>query len=177
MSSAIMKCMRSALCENIRLVVSTIVVYLLCAVVFAGVALGYSILPAPPAVNFVLMFGCLIMLAYVEMLHYSVVAVEKWDMTELAANFPRAAKCHALVDTPEKVMPLANRLPPRLLIPSSPSSLSGQEVPRRTPVLRHLRRVPSRRDHHLPRYDLTGSTSLEPHSLSSLLTCLPIQPT
>ena len=96
---------RSALCENIRLVVSTIVVYLLCAVVFAGVALGYSVLPAPPAVNFVLMFGCLIMLAYVEMLHYACVAVEKWDMSELAANYPRAVKCHALIDTPDKVMP------------------------------------------------------------------------
>jgi hypothetical protein len=149
--SEIMKCMRSAACENIRLVMSTIIVYCLVAVVFAGVAQGYSILTAPIAVNFILMTGCLIMLAYVEMLHYSVVAVEKWDMSELAANYPRAVKCHALVDTPVKVTtpPLNSCL--AILTPSSPSSLTGQEVPGRSPVLRHLRRVPSRRDHDLPR--------------------------
>jgi hypothetical protein len=118
--SEIMKCCRSTVCENLRLVGATIVVYLLVAVVFAGVALGYSILPAPPAVCFVLMFGCLIMLAYVEMLHYACVAVEKWDMTELAANYPRAVKCHALCDTPVKVI---NSLPPASMLITLPINL------------------------------------------------------
>jgi hypothetical protein len=78
-------------------------VFLLILVVFACVALGYSVLQAFPAINFVLMFGCLILLAYVEALHYSVVAIEKWDMAQYAERYPRAVKCHSLVDTPEKV--------------------------------------------------------------------------
>jgi len=29
--------------------------------------------------------------------------VEKWDMKVLGKTFPRALKCHALIDTPTKV--------------------------------------------------------------------------
>jgi hypothetical protein len=36
-------------------------------------------------------------------LHYAVVSVEKWDMSQYAESYPRAVKCHKLVDTPEKV--------------------------------------------------------------------------
>ena len=49
------------------------------------------------------MFGCLLLLAYVEALHYAVVSVEKWDMSQYAERYPRAVKCHSFVDTPEKV--------------------------------------------------------------------------
>lgn len=63
----------------------------------------YSVLQIHPAVNFLLLFLALTLLAYVEALHYACVAVEKWDMTKYAEKFPRAVKCHALVDTPEKV--------------------------------------------------------------------------
>jgi hypothetical protein len=96
-------CCKTSVCENVKLVVSTCVVLLLVSVVFAGVAMGYSILHAPFYVNYILMFGCLTMLAYVEALHYACVAVEKWDMEQFAAKYPRAKKCHALVNTPEKV--------------------------------------------------------------------------
>ena len=96
-------CCKSGACQNVKLVMSTIVVTALILVVFAGVALGYSVLSAPFYVNYILMFMCLTLLAYVEALHYGCVAVEKWDMEKYAAEYPRALKCHALVDTPEKV--------------------------------------------------------------------------
>ncbi len=96
-------CCRSNTCERIKLVVASMAVFLLILVVFVGVALGYSVLQVFPLVNYFLMFGCLLLLAYVEALHYAVVAIEKWDMTQYAERYPRAVKCHALVDTPEKV--------------------------------------------------------------------------
>lgn len=94
---------RSFACENIKLILVSIIVFLLVLVVFVGVSLTYCVLKIHPAANFVLLFGALTLLAYVEALHYAVVAVEKWDMTKYADKYPRALKCHALVDTPEKV--------------------------------------------------------------------------
>lgn len=90
-------------CESLKLVIGTIAVAALLLVLFIGVAMQYSILQVYPAVNFVLMVGCLILLAYVEALHYACVAVEKWDMSQYAERYPRAVKCHTLVNTPEKV--------------------------------------------------------------------------
>lgn len=90
-------------CEKIKLVVGTLVVFTLIVVVFAGVSLQYCILQLHPAINFFLMFGALTMLAYVEALHYAVVAIEKWDMTPYKQRFPRACKVHLLIDEPQKV--------------------------------------------------------------------------
>jgi hypothetical protein len=94
---------RSSFCEKIKLVIGTIAVSLLILVIFIGVALRYSVLQLHPVANFILLFFGLLLLAYVEALHYAVVAVEKWDMSLYSDKFPRAAKCHTLVDTPEKV--------------------------------------------------------------------------
>jgi hypothetical protein len=47
-------------------------------------------------------FFCLSLLAYVEALHYACVACEKWDSSVLK-DYPRALRCHALVDTPVKL--------------------------------------------------------------------------
>ena len=94
---------RSSICERVKLILASIAVFLLILVVFVGVSLTYSILKIFPLANFALMFGCLILLAYVEALHYAVVSVEKWDMSAYEQRYPRAVKCHALVDSPEKV--------------------------------------------------------------------------
>lgn len=94
---------KSSVCENIKLVLGSAVVLTLVFVVIVCVASGYSILPAPVPVNFVLMVCCLTWLAYVEALHYSVIAVEKWDMAQYKDKYPRAVCCHSLVDTPTKV--------------------------------------------------------------------------
>jgi hypothetical protein len=94
---------RSLICERIKLVVGTIFVFLLILVVFVGIAMGYCVLQVFPLINFLIMIVCIIVLATVEGLHYSVVSVEKWDMKQYAERFPRAVRCHALVDTPTKV--------------------------------------------------------------------------
>jgi hypothetical protein len=94
---------RSIVCERIKLSVATCVVMLLILIVFIGVAKGYCVLEIHPAVNFVLLFAALTLLAYCEALHYAVVAAEKWDMSLHAETFPRACKTHKLVDTPTKV--------------------------------------------------------------------------
>jgi len=96
---------RTLVCENIKLVVCTGVVGVLIAVDFIGIANGYCVLKLHPAINFVLLFSALLLLAWCESLHYAVVSIEKWDMKNpyYQEHFPRAVKCHALVDTPEKV--------------------------------------------------------------------------
>lgn len=74
---------RSFICEKIKLVVATCVVNLLVVVVFVGVAKGYCVLEIPPIVNFLLLFLALVLLAYCEALHYAIVSIEKWDMSEV----------------------------------------------------------------------------------------------
>lgn len=90
-------------CENLKLVIASIFVFLLILVAFIGISLSYCVLQVFPLVNFIILFICLTLLAYVEALHYACVAVEKWDMAQYAEKFPRAVRCHSFVDTPEKV--------------------------------------------------------------------------
>ena len=80
--------------ERVKLVLASGVV---------GVANKYCILQLHPALNFILLAGAIVLLAYVEALHYGVVAIEKWDMDKYALEYPRACKMHKLVDTPVKV--------------------------------------------------------------------------
>jgi hypothetical protein len=94
---------RSFYCEKIKLVVASAIVFLLILIVFIGVSKSYCVLQIHPAINFILLFCALTLLAYCEALHYAVVSVEKWDMSVHAEQFPRACKTHKLVDTPTKV--------------------------------------------------------------------------
>jgi len=89
--------------ENLKLTIAFCVVTVLVLVVFAGVALGYCILEVHPVVNFILLSLALTLLAYVEALHYSVIAIEKWDMLQYEDKYPRAVKCWKLVDNPVNV--------------------------------------------------------------------------
>ena len=91
------------LCQRVKLFCSFVVVTLLILVVFTGISLGYCVLKVHPALGFLIMFFCLTLLAYVEALHYACVACEKWDMKVIGKNFPRALRCHALVDDPVKL--------------------------------------------------------------------------
>lgn len=100
---ALEKTCRSSSCENLKLVLGSIAVFLLVLVVIVAVSLSYAVLPLPPAANFVLLIFALILLAYVEALHYACVSIEKWDMAKYVDIYPRAVRVHALVDTPEKV--------------------------------------------------------------------------
>ena len=74
---------RSFICEKIKLVVGACVVNLLVVVVFVGVAKGYCVLQIPAIANFILLFLALTLLAYCEALHYAIVSIEKWDMSEV----------------------------------------------------------------------------------------------
>ena len=87
----------------IKMAIACVVVTLLLIVVAIGIGNRYCILQLHPAINFILLFFALTLLAYVEALHYACVAVEKWDMTSYLDKYPRAVKCQALVDNPEKV--------------------------------------------------------------------------
>jgi hypothetical protein len=53
-------------------------------VVVYGIASGYAVLQVHPAVLLVLLVGTLTLLGYVEALHYSNVAIERYDMTPYA---------------------------------------------------------------------------------------------
>ena len=75
---------RSFICEKVKLVVGACVVNLLVVVVFVGVAKGYCVLQIPAIANFILLFLALTLLAYCEALHYAVVSIEKWDMSEVS---------------------------------------------------------------------------------------------
>jgi len=102
-SNCVMNFCKTLACERIKLVLGSVAVTLLILMVFVGISLGYCVLQIFPLVNFIILLGCLTVLATCEGLHYAVVSVEKWDMKQYAERFPRAVRCHALVDTPEKV--------------------------------------------------------------------------
>lgn len=89
--------------EYLKLFVATCVVTILIIVVFAGVSLQYCILQVHPAVLFIILFLALTLLAYVEALHYSVIAIEKWDMEKYREKYPRAYKCWLLANNPQRV--------------------------------------------------------------------------
>jgi hypothetical protein len=78
-------------------------VTILIIVAFAGISLQYNVLQVFPVINFVLLFLALTLLAYVEALHYAVVAIEKWDMSQYAEQYPRVVKLFKLVDSRQKV--------------------------------------------------------------------------
>jgi len=89
--------------EYVKLFIASGVVTVLVLVVFAGIALEYAILELPPIANFILLFFALTLLAYVEALHYSVIAIERWDMEKYVDKYPRAVACWRLCNTPETV--------------------------------------------------------------------------
>ena len=94
---------RSVICEDAKLVLGSIAVLLLLLMVFVGVSLAYCVLKLHPAFNFLILFVSMALLAYLEALHYACVSVEKWNVREYADQYPRAVRCHALVDTSAKV--------------------------------------------------------------------------
>lgn len=94
---------RSVMCEDAKLVLGSVAVFLLLLMVIVGVSLTYCILKLHPTLNFLILVVCIVLLAYLEALHYACVSVEKWNMSEYIDQYPRAVRCRALVDTPAKV--------------------------------------------------------------------------
>ena len=92
-----------SMCEKIKYFCSFFAVHLLILVVIACVSMQYCTLQIHPIGLFILLILTLTWLAYVEGLHYGVVALEKRDMTEYELAFPRAFKTHKVVNTTAKV--------------------------------------------------------------------------
>lgn len=89
--------------EYLKLFIASCAVTILIIVVFTGVSLQYCVLQVHPVVLFLLLFLALTLLAYVEALHYSVIAIEKWDMEQYKDKYPRAYKCWLLANNPQRV--------------------------------------------------------------------------
>ena len=66
---------RSQTCEGVKLLLVGVTVALLTVVLFIGVSLMWGVLKVFPVVNFILLFVAIILLAYVEALHYGCVVV------------------------------------------------------------------------------------------------------
>jgi uncharacterized membrane protein len=69
-------CCSNPLCGKVVLYTGTAAVSFLILVIIVGVILKYAILQLHPAINFVLLFFGLVLLAYVERLNCAVIAVE-----------------------------------------------------------------------------------------------------
>eukprot|EP01041_Mallomonas_annulata_P010730 gene10730-22416_t len=89
--------------EYFKFIWCTIYVFLNVLVVFYGMAVGYTILQIFPLVLYIILFFSLTLLGYCEALHYGVVAIEKWDMTQYKEKFPRAYQCWVRCPTAEAV--------------------------------------------------------------------------
>ena len=76
---------------------------LLVVVACISIANQYCILKIHPVALFILLIIALTWLAYIEGLHYSVVCLEKRDMSSYTEMYPLACQNHAKVNTTEKV--------------------------------------------------------------------------
>ena len=61
----------SKILEGCKLVFSSCIVTILLIVIFVGIINNWCVLSLPPIGLFIILFGCLILLAYVEALHYA----------------------------------------------------------------------------------------------------------
>lgn len=93
---------RSNICEGAKLVIGSAAVFLLILVAFVGVALTYCVLKIFPLANFALLFIALVLLAYIEALHYGCVAVSiRYQLLKqlLTVNHPSIHVAHHTLPT------------------------------------------------------------------------------
>ena len=79
--------------EYLKFLWCTVYVFLNVILVFYGMCVGFTILQIFPLVLFIILIFSITLLGYCEALHYGVVAIEKWDMTQYKDKFPRAYQC------------------------------------------------------------------------------------
>jgi hypothetical protein len=68
-----------------------------------GISHGYSVLAAPVAVLYIIFFGALTLLFYLEGLMICIVATQYWDPKEFKTSHPYAYQIHLLVNRPDTV--------------------------------------------------------------------------
>jgi hypothetical protein len=81
-------------CEYARYFFSTCIVHILILIAFVGIGNTWCVLKVHPAGNFIMLFGALTLLAYVEALHYgmyfpSCFRVLESDITALQYHSPK----------------------------------------------------------------------------------------
>ena len=62
-------------------ILSTLVVGLSVLIVMYGIAMQYTVLRIPSVASYILLLTALVLLGYLEGLHYGIVAVQMYDMT------------------------------------------------------------------------------------------------
>jgi hypothetical protein len=72
-------------------------------VVVYGISQHYSILPAPIPVLYILFFGMLTLLFYLEGLMICIVATQYWNPEDFKTTHPRAYQLHVIVNAPDTV--------------------------------------------------------------------------
>jgi len=72
-------------------------------VIFYGVGAGLALLPGPVALHFVLLFGCVTLLAYLEGLQVAILALENLDYTVYRENYPSGCKLMDRATQPDAV--------------------------------------------------------------------------
>jgi hypothetical protein len=89
--------------EIFRLIFASLVGIVFVAFVIYGILQSWCVLQLPPTVNLLLLIVSLILLAYVEGLHYACVSIAKLDMSSYRHDYSTAYDCAVLLDTPTKV--------------------------------------------------------------------------
>ena len=84
--------------EWFKLIVASAVVLFLISIVFTGIGNGWMVMRVHPAIGFLILFCILVLMAYVEALHYSCVNLEKVDPAAFEKEYPRAAENQRLVN-------------------------------------------------------------------------------
>lgn len=97
-------CNSNKYCEMARLSCSTVIVLML--LIFTFYCIGekyYMIQTLHPALACVILILSLILLAYCEALHYSLIVSEKWDLLRVGKFYTRAYKIHKIMNTHNKI--------------------------------------------------------------------------
>lgn len=130
---------------------SCCVVIIAIIVICTGITYQYSVIKYGPWLLFLLLIASILLLAYVEGLHYAVVSVERWDVAKYRSRFPRGYKTHSLVNSPgnhnaNKIYMLSKFW---LLLASS-----KKEILSWSPIFRHICCILSRAANIVPRMPL-----------------------
>ena len=89
--------------ERAKMVMGSLVVSFLAAVAFTGNASGWMVMEVHTAAAFIILACVLVLMGFVEALHYSCVNLEKADPVTFEKNYPRAAENQRLVNNPTLV--------------------------------------------------------------------------
>ena len=84
---------------------------LLCIVIIVyGIGAGHAALPGPPYVHYLILIGCVVLLAYLEGLQVAILALENVPPEVFREEYPRAFALHTMVNEGKNVQYAFNAL-------------------------------------------------------------------